>query len=75
MSIAKVERLRWSDPELGTLHFAKGIMTLREGFGSGLAARPGDPPGHFWAVGDRGPNIKVREAIRRYGSRSSCPTG
>lgn len=75
MSIAKVERLCWSDPELGRLHLAKGIMTLRQGFGSGLAARPGDPPGHFWAVGDRGPNIKVREAIRRYGLDHLAPLG
>lgn len=75
MSIAKVGRLRWSDPDLGILHLAKGIMTLRQGFGSGLAARPGDPPGHFWAVGDRGPNIKVREAIRRYGLDHLAPLG
>jgi hypothetical protein len=64
---AKVERLRWRDPEIERLVFPGGTMTLRHGFGSGLATRPGDPAGHFWALGDRGPNIKIRDAIRLYG--------
>lgn len=61
-----VRRLAWSDPEIAQLAYPGGTMTVRQGFGSGLALRPGDPPGHFWAVGDRGSNIKVRDAIRRY---------
>jgi hypothetical protein len=72
---ATVERLRWHDPEIGRLVFPGGKMTLRHGFGSGLAMRPGDPPGHFWAIGDRGPNIKVRDAIRLYGLEHLAPLG
>lgn len=67
MTKAIVERLHWQDPVIVMLEFPGGTMTLRHGFGSGLAMRSGDPAGHFWALGDRGPNIKVRDAIRRYG--------
>ncbi len=63
----EVRRLAWSDAEIARLAYPDGTMTIRQGFGSGLAIRPGDPPGHFWAVGDRGPNIKVRDAVDRYG--------
>lgn len=67
MTKATVQRLTWRDPEIGTLDLPGGRMTLRYGFGSGLARRPGDPQRHFWAIGDRGPNIKVRDAVRLYG--------
>lgn len=62
----EVQQLQWRDPEIGTLSFPGGTMMLRYGFGSGLAHRAGDAPGQFWAVGDRGPNIKVLDAIRLY---------
>jgi len=42
-------------------------MRIRASFGSGLAIRPGDPPGTVWGVGDRGPNLKVSLAVERYG--------
>jgi hypothetical protein len=42
-------------------------MRLTLGLGSALATRPGAPPGRVWALGDRGPNLKVRTAIKRYG--------
>ena len=64
---AVVQRLGWSDPVLKVLEFPGGTMTVRQGFGSGLATRPGDPPGRLWAIGDRGPNIKVKDAIKQYG--------
>ena len=48
-------------------------MTLRYGFGSGLATRAGDAPGHVWAIGDRGPNIKVRDIIGQYGLDQLTP--
>jgi len=48
-------------------------MTLRYGFGSGLATRAGDAPGHVWAIGDRGPNIKVRDLISQYGLDQLTP--
>ena len=72
---ATVQRLKWRDHKIARLAFPGGTMTLRHGFGSGLALRPGDPPQHFWALGDRGPNIKVRDAIRLYGLDRLAPLG
>lgn len=63
----KVERLGWEDEALGEIALPKRPMQLRTGFGSGLATRRGDPPGIVWAVGDRGPNLKVKTAVNRYG--------
>ena len=63
----KVERLSWSDPELGTIALPKRPMEIRAGFGSGLSIRHGDEPGRVWAVGDRGPNLKVKTAVELYG--------
>ena len=42
-------------------------MRLAAGFGSGLSVRRTDPAGIVWAVGDRGPNIKVAAAAKLYG--------
>ena len=42
-------------------------MTLTRSLASGLVRRAGDPPGVFWGVGDRGPNIKPKDAVARYG--------
>ncbi|MEQ1719260.1 MAG: esterase-like activity of phytase family protein [Hyphomicrobium sp.] len=42
-------------------------MRLTLGLGSGLSQRPGEPKGTFWAIADRGPNIKIKPAIERYG--------
>lgn len=44
-----------------------GVLRLTLGIGSGLARRPGDPAGRFWGVGDRGPNLKIPEAISDFG--------
>ena len=65
--IVDIRRLDWSDPELGPVQCPKGAMPLLAGYGSGLSIRPGDPPGIVWAVGDRGPNIKVAAAAELYG--------
>ena len=62
-----VERLDWADEPLGGIDLPKRTMRFRSGFGSGLSRRPGDPPGIIWAAGDRGPNIKVKDAIKLYG--------
>lgn len=62
-----VERLDWADQPLGEIELPKRTMRFRSGFGSGLSRRPGDPPGIIWAVGDRGPNIKVKTAVKLYG--------
>lgn len=62
-----VEPLAWADEPLGEIELPKRTMGFRSGFGSGLSRRPGDPLGIVWAVGDRGPNIKVKTAVKLYG--------
>lgn len=61
------ERLEWADEPLGEIELPKRAMRFRSGFGSGLSRRADDPPGIVWAVGDRGPNIKVKTAVKLYG--------
>lgn len=48
-------------------------MRLTLGVGSALARRPGDPPGRVWGLGDRGPNLKIKTAIKRYGLDHLAP--
>ncbi|MET1112544.1 MAG: esterase-like activity of phytase family protein [Allosphingosinicella sp.] len=62
-----VERLDWTDEALGEIELPGRAMRFRSSFGSGLSRRAGDPPGIVWAVGDRGPNIKVKTAVKLYG--------
>ncbi|HEV2747187.1 MAG TPA: esterase-like activity of phytase family protein [Allosphingosinicella sp.] len=62
-----VRRLAWSDPELGTIDTPKLPMRIVAGFGSGLTRRRGDPAGIVWAIGDRGPNLKIKVAVKRFG--------
>jgi hypothetical protein len=62
-----VERLDWTDAPLGEIELPKRTMRFRSGFGSGLSRRPGEPPGFVWAVCDRGPNLKVKTAVKLYG--------
>jgi hypothetical protein len=63
----RVEKLEWADEELGEISLPKGKMKIRSGFGSGLARRPGAPAGEIWAIGDRGPNLKIETLVERYG--------
>jgi hypothetical protein len=63
----RVQQLRWLDPDLGSIALPGGEMAIRAGFGSGLAVRPGDPPGRVWAICDRGPNLKAQTLSDRYG--------
>ena len=64
----RLTRLRWEDGALGEVVFPnQAVMRLRSGFGSGLARSASDPPGTVWAVSDRGPNIKVADAIEHWG--------
>ncbi|WP_380872365.1 esterase-like activity of phytase family protein [Sphingomonas sp. DBB INV C78] len=58
---------------LGSFDFPKACMTVRAGFGSGLARRQGDPEGRIWAIGDRGPNLKVEAAVEIYGLEALAP--
>ena len=68
--ILEIRRLAWTDPEHGRVEVPKGAMRLSGGFGSGLSIREGDPPGHVWAVCDRGPNFKLKTAVERFGLTS-----
>jgi len=63
-----VERLAWQDEELGSIPLPRAPLTLTRSYGSGLARRASDPLGEFWAIGDRGPNLKVETLIERYGA-------
>jgi hypothetical protein len=64
-----LKRLAWTDESLGTIAFPKREMHLRASFGSGLTRRFDDPSDIVWGVGDRGPNIKVKTLVERYGAR------
>lgn len=62
------QRLAWRDISLGVITLANGgRMRLTLGLCSGLSQRAGDPNGTFWAIADRGPNLKIKPAIERYG--------
>ncbi|CAN5221438.1 esterase-like activity of phytase family protein [soil metagenome] len=63
----KVRRLKWRDMPLDEIRLPGGVLRLTFGPGSGLARRAGDPPGVVWAIGDRGPNLKVAPAMALYG--------
>ena len=60
-------RLLFDDELLATLQLPGAPLAVWRGVGSGLTRRAGDPPGVVWAVGDRGPNLKVEVAVERYG--------
>lgn len=60
--------MAWDDPALGGIAWPGGTMAVKASYGSGLATRAGDPPGTVWAVGDRGPNLKARTAVKLYGA-------
>jgi hypothetical protein len=60
-------RLEWRDIALEQLELPKRTMKLTLGLGSGLAIRPDETGGTVWAIGDRGPNLKLKTAIKAYG--------
>jgi Esterase-like activity of phytase len=60
-------RLEWTELPLVRLPMPKGEMVLHRSLTSGLCQREGDAAGVFWGVGDRGPNIKPKDAVKRYG--------
>ena len=66
-SVVRLQRLAYDDEILAHVVTPKGGLTITRGLGSGLARRPGDPEDRLWAVGDRGPNVKVPFAIDHYG--------
>jgi hypothetical protein len=62
-----VTRLAWVDYALDEVETPRGPLRITLGLGSGLARRAGDPPGVVWAIGDRGPNIKIGPAVDHLG--------
>ncbi len=62
-----IERLAWRDELLAQVVLPGGVLRVTLGLGSGLARRPGDPPDRLWAISDRGPNLKIKQAVRDYG--------
>jgi hypothetical protein len=76
MDRTKVTPLRYSDEELSRLKLPGGDLRVLRGIGSGLSK---GPDGQIWAIGDRGPNLKVKLAVERYGLKHladrSFPSG
>ncbi len=62
-----ITRLNWTDPHLADFVLPRGTMTLTRSLASGLCQSPLDQPNIFWGIGDRGPNIKPRSAVKKYG--------
>jgi hypothetical protein len=62
-----VTRLTWTDHVLDEVETPNGRLRITLGLGSGLTRRAGDPAGVVWAIGDRGPNIKVGPAVDDHG--------
>ncbi|HEY5722571.1 MAG TPA: esterase-like activity of phytase family protein [Allosphingosinicella sp.] len=66
-------RLDWLDERLAKIPVPSGALSISRGLGSGLARRASDPPGTIWAIGDRGPNLKVKAAIKHCGLEGLRP--
>ena len=64
MDSPRFTRLRFTDEVLATLPFPKRALRIVRGLGSGLTRTP---DGRLFAVGDRGPNLKVKLAVETYG--------
>lgn len=62
-----VTELAYDDIVLDEIVLPGGTLTITLGLGSGLSRAPGDPPTRLWAIGDRGPNLKVKLAVEHYG--------
>ena len=65
-----IEELAWEELPIGGIDLPTKRLEMVWGFGSGLTHRKGDPAGRVWAIGDRGPNLKVEVAIAEYGVRT-----
>lgn len=62
--LPQVTRLFFEDEHLRDIPYPRGVLRLTRGLGSGLTH---DAEGRLWAVGDRGPNLKIELAIDAYG--------
>jgi hypothetical protein len=66
MSKARVTELTFQDEELARLELPGGTLRVTRDIGSGLSRCFWDPNGMVWAIGDRGPNLKLPVAIKCY---------
>lgn len=73
MSKPKVTELKWRDAPLAEVRTPKGKLRITLGIGSGLSRRADDPPGFVWAIGDRGPNLKIKTAVETWGLKHLAP--
>jgi hypothetical protein len=71
--ITAVTRLNWTDAHLCDIALPTATMRLTRSLASGLTRSPLDPPGTFWGVGDRGPNLKPGTAVVRYACDHLAP--
>ncbi|MBA3576368.1 MAG: esterase-like activity of phytase family protein [Sphingomonas sp.] len=67
-----ITRLAFDDELLAQIQCPKRMLRLRRGFGSGLTRAP---DGRLFAVGDRGPNLKIKLAIETYGLEAVAEHG
>jgi hypothetical protein len=71
--ILRIERLAWRDRLVREIALPKAVLKVTLGLGSGLSRRQNDPPGRLWAIGDRGPNLKMGAAVEHYGLTALAP--
>jgi hypothetical protein len=69
----RTRRLAWRDEPLREIVLPRGRLCVTRGIGSGLTHRRGEAPNVLWAIGDRGPNLKVGDAIQRFGLETLRP--
>jgi len=73
--VQEISQLAFDDEPLGVIDLPRRALRLTRGIGSGLSADP-RAPGRIWAIGDRGPNLKVKVALERYGAMiEAAPEG
>lgn len=65
----EVRELTAKDVKLASFKQPKATIKIVSSIGSGLARRPGDPPGRLWGIGDRGPNLKIETMKGTYGRK------
>ena len=75
MSSPTITRLRFRDEQVAQIPCPRKTLRISRGVGSGLTR---SPDGRLFAIGDRGPNLKVKLAVETYGlegvSEHGAPT-
>lgn len=69
----RTRRLAWRDEALREIALPSGRLTVTRGIGSGLANLRHSVPDRIWAICDRGPNLKVEDAVPRFGLEALHP--